>query len=454
LDNIGAFRRYNNKIFFIIICIIIVASLYDSLLIKLYRFIYGQVFSGSDIEESTTRNTITFTMLVAVYGIGQYLVLRYLNYKTREINVIERLQVSIIQKLVLLIQYAIAALLVLIIFQMVTTVSYSVVVLFLIVALSYTLAVAMLGLLAQRFFSWFKSNRNKVVLSYGLASVALSVNAAFTMAYVGDLFTNQPGYVSPHILHISMAPSTNSVLNLGYVISSIISFMLTWIATVLLLRHHSKKLGKAVYWITVTIPLVYFLGQFQPLLLNAFEPYRMADPVLFGIIYTLVFYLSKPVGGIMFGIAFWNVAKNLGQTTVREYMIISAFGFVLLFMSNQAIVLVNFDYPPFGLSTISYFGVSCYLLFVGIYSAAISISQDVRLRQLVRKFALQESKLLDSIGSAQVEREIFDKVLLLTKKTKDSMTSETGLDTSLEENDMKDYLGDVLAEIKRQKDKQ
>ena len=210
-----------------------------------------------------------------------------------------------------------------------------------------------------------------------------------------------------------------------------------------------------MYWITVTIPLVYFLGQFQPLFLNAFEPYRMADPVLFGIIYTLVFYLSKPVGGILFGIAFWSVAKNLGQTTVREYMIISAFGFVLMFMSNQAIVLVNFDYPPFGLSTISsYFGVSCYLLFVGIYSAAIFISQDVRLRQLVRKIALQESKLLDSIGSAQVEREIFNKVLLLTKKTKDSMTSETGLDTSLEENDMKDYLGDVLAEIKRQKDKQ
>ena len=118
---------------------------------------------------------------------------------------------STIQKLVLLIQYTIVALLVLLIFQMITTVSYNVFVLFLIVGLSYTLAVAMLGLLAQRFFSWFKSNRNIVVLSYGLASVALSVNAAFTMAYVGDLFTNQPGYVSPHILHISMAPSTNSV---------------------------------------------------------------------------------------------------------------------------------------------------------------------------------------------------------------------------------------------------
>ena len=73
LNNIGTFHNYSNKIFFIIICIIIVASLYDSLLIKLYRFIYGQVFSGSDIEESTTRNTITFIMLVSVYGIGQYL---------------------------------------------------------------------------------------------------------------------------------------------------------------------------------------------------------------------------------------------------------------------------------------------------------------------------------------------------------------------------------------------
>jgi len=229
--------------------------------------------------------------------------------------------------------------------------------------------------------------------------------------------------------------------------------MATWIATALLLRHYSKMLGTTVYWIILTIPLIYFLGQFQPFWLSVFEPYRESEPVFFGIVYTMVFYLSKPIGGILFGIAFWSVAKNLGHNKVREYMIISAYGFVLLFTSNQAIVLVNFDYPPFGLITISLMGISSYLLLVGIYSAAVSIAQDMQLRQIVRKVALQESKLLDSIGSAQVEREIFTKVLSATKKAKDSLESDTGLESSLEENDVMDYLNRVIEEVKKEKDK-
>src|SRR6476661_10766087 len=35
---------------------------------------------------------------------------------------------------------------------------------------SYSMGIMMLGLLAQRFFSWFKSSRNPVVLLYGLSS--------------------------------------------------------------------------------------------------------------------------------------------------------------------------------------------------------------------------------------------------------------------------------------------
>lgn len=75
---------------------------------------------------------------------------------------------------------------------MVITSSYSVAILFAAVGISYTLAIVMMGILADRFFSWFRANRNIVVLAYGLASAMLAINAAFTLAYVGDLLTNQP----------------------------------------------------------------------------------------------------------------------------------------------------------------------------------------------------------------------------------------------------------------------
>ena len=92
-------------------------------------------------------------------------------------------------------------------------------------------------------------------------------------------------------------------------------------------------------------------------------------------------------------------------------MIISAYGLVLLFVSNQAIVFVNEPYPPFGLMTISFLGLSSYLLLIGTYYSAVSVAQDSKLRQSIRNLAIKESKFLDSIGSAQMEQEILRRVV-------------------------------------------
>jgi hypothetical protein len=425
-----------------------IAILYDTLLIKLYRIIYGLVFSETNIEESTKGNIVIFTVIAVIYGVGQYFVLRYLDYKNKEIRIAQRLHVNLIHNAVVILQFTLVALLVLIVLQMVITSSYSVAILFAAVGISYALAIVMMGILADRFFSWFRTNRNNVVLAYGLATAALSVNAGFTLAYVGDLLTNQPPYIGPHILHISSTPSTNSILNLGFVISSVVSFLVTWIATALLLQHYSRKIGRTAYWTIVGIPLVYFLGQFQPLILGMFSEYRLSDPVTFGVIYTLVFYLSKPVGGILFGIAFWSIAKKVGRSQVRDYLIISAYGLVLLFTSNQAIVLVNFDFPPFGLATTSFVGLSSYLILVGIYSSAISISQDAKLRQTIKKMTVEESKLLDSIASAEVEKQIVHNVLSTIKANQEEMKYEIGIETSLDEKDMVNYLQEVIKETR------
>ena len=42
----------------------------------------------------------------------------------------------------------------------------------------------MLGLLSQKFFSWFKTRKEKVILLYGLSSSMLALNAFLTIAYV------------------------------------------------------------------------------------------------------------------------------------------------------------------------------------------------------------------------------------------------------------------------------
>ena len=52
---------------------------------------------------------------------------------------------------------------------------------------------------------------------------------------------------------------------------------------------------------------------------------------------------------------------------------------------------------------------------MGIYSSAVSISGDVKLRQAIRKSAVDESKLLVGIGSGQMEQKIEEKVIEMAK---------------------------------------
>ena len=204
-----------------------------------------------------------------------------------------------------------------------------------------------------------------------------------------------------------MKNSFMDLLNQLYISTSILAFLLTWISTTLLLFHYSKKMGRIRFWTIISLPLIYFLIQFLSSYLNLFNPWINSNPVFFGTFLTLLFALSKPVGGVLFGIAFWTVAKNIRENkAVKDYIIMAAYGLTLLFISNQGLVLVNVPYPPFGLATVSFVGLSSYLLLLGIYSSAISAAQDTNLRKSIRRLAVNETKMLDNIGSAHMEHQI------------------------------------------------
>jgi hypothetical protein len=448
---IQVFYGHANQLAFILLCIIVVLLVIDTSIARLYTIIYGNVFYGNNFDNSVIWNVLGFALITITCIVIQYILLKVVTNKTKQESMKGHLHLGRVQKLVSGIQYAIIALFVSITLQMVFTSSYNIMVLAATIGVSYTLGAIMMSYLASRFYLWFKINKNPVILAYTLASVALCTNITITLVYVLDLLADQPLTMRPHIGHMSAAISENSVPYLGYVLSGIIAFILTWIATSLLMRHHSDRLGKVKYWLIVCIPLGYFFGQFAPSLLNLFYQFRASDPVTFGIVYNLIFGLSKVVGGILFGIAFWTIARKLGQIQVREYMIISAYGLVLLFVSNQAIFLVNYNYPPFGFATVSYVGFSCFLIMIGIYSAAISVGQDVELRKLIKKSAQKESGLLQQIASAEMEQQITKTVLSIARKNKAVMREETGLATSLEDEEVVRYTKEVLQEVMKEK---
>jgi len=60
-------------------------------------------------------------------------------------------------------------------------------------------------------------------------------------------------------------------------------------------------------------------------------------------------------------------------------------------------------YPPIGLASVSFTGLASYVVLVGIYYSAISFAHDVAPRQSIRKSAIKDSKLLDTIGKSTLK---------------------------------------------------
>ena len=116
--------------------------------------------------------------------------------------------------------------------------------------------------------------------------------------------------------------------------------------------------------------------------------------------------LTRPVGGILFGVAFWMIGRSVSDNKISDYMKLSAIGIMLLSISNQDAGIYLLPYPPFGLPTITFVGISSYLLFVGIYYSSVSISINTELRRTIESSVEEQFKFVSrkiSDGESRVK---------------------------------------------------
>jgi hypothetical protein len=151
----------------------------------------------------------------------------------------------------------------------------------------------------------------------------------------------------------------------------------------------------------------------------------------------------------MFAIPYFLVSRKINDPRVRNYLKLTSIGLILLFLSIQISSLPLLPYPPFGLISISFLGLSSYLILIGIYGSAISVSEDSMLRKSIRKLIIKDTKLLDSIATAQMEQVIEKREIETTKRLSYKISKETGVESSLQEEDIQRYCKEVLTEIMR-----
>ena len=151
----------------------------------------------------------------------------------------------------------------------------------------------------------------------------------------------------------------------------------------------------------------------------------------------------------MFGVTFITIARKIDNQGIKGYMTLTAYGFVLLYISGQ-ITLAAASYPPFGIATLSFLGLSSYLLLIGLYATAISLSQHAQLRKSIRNsIDEQHSRLIDGIGMSELQREIDKRITPLIQRHAEQMNMQTALDVTISDKEIKQYINEVLHDLHR-----
>jgi hypothetical protein len=406
--------------------------------------IINQMSSGLGISVSSFGGIILFVGLGIITIICQLFILQFVTRTSLAV----RSKVKHIRQMhvgVTVSQYFIMILFIYVMSDIVLTSSYSSISSLLVTIVSYLLSILLMGIFTVIFLSWYTGNRSSVLvlvygLSFGTAVIAsISLLAAWIYVFGDQMPASILPTSDPHYLKIEEG-SNWKIFSKIYQYSDMVSFFLKWGGTALILYHYSHKIGKVKYWVLLSLPVAYFSLVIIHHL-HIYEPHEELE--------TLIFYglasLNATFGGILFYLAFRLTSKNFSSNQVfRDYLLMAGFGFMLFFSGTQGSVITTV-YPPFGFATVSTFGLGTYLIVLGLYLSALSIAQDEQLRNMIKKSTLSESKFLHSIGTSAGEREkvIINTVIDKAKQKQKTINKDIGIETSLTEEDIKNYVKEV-----------
>jgi hypothetical protein len=149
---------------------------------------------------------------------------------------------------------------------------------------------------------------------------------------------------------------------------------------------------------------------------------------------------------------FFVIARTIEQIprtrAVIAYVSVAGLGITMLTILLASPVY-HATYPPFGLSSSSFVVFASYMVSIGFYYSAVSISQDVKLRRDIRALATSDTQFLDSIAYSQMERDVKQRVFDVAKKLQHDRTEQTGIQSTLNDKDIATYLQQVIEEVRR-----
>jgi hypothetical protein len=354
-----------------------------------------------------------------------------------------------------------------IIVEMVLFSQYSTYLLILIVLIS-AVAILFFGFRTYKFLSWFKSSVDKrhniMILAFAVSSMLLCLSVTVTTVLdTKELVVSRPPSIDPNF-HSSNSMASRHLSRIELVIH-LYMFLVPQVTAIAIaetvavayfLRYFKDQIGRATFWTLIVLPPILFLtGVFGPQLLKSTaSEFVYADPTF--LIFRIIGTTGWIVADFVIAFAYILVAKTLGRqitssrNKIINYLIIAALSTILISPTTNNWITNN-SYPPFGAIQRAFIVLASFLFSIGIYSVALSVAQDVELRHLARKYA-KEYALLDTLGNAQENAEIIQKVVKLIHNQAGAMEKETGVESSMiDDNEVRQYLELVIKETRGKK---
>jgi len=430
IRNIGT-----NNIRYIIYLLIFVLSV-DTVINQLGKILGESLFSSQGIP--------LFIFLSGITIVCQLLVLQFVSNRSRLVRRKNK-WINVMHKSVIISQYSVISIFIYLIIEIILKGSYSPILSLFVSTLSYLMGIVLMGIFALIFLSWYRNNFSSIlVLIYGLSFVTVVIASVSLLSVWVHLFSDQIFIVVTPLSDMSF-PLTEKgsiwkALGQVYQYSDIASFLLKWGGTAIILYHYSSKLGKIKYWVLLCLPLLYFST-----LIIYHSHVLEGNAILESSIYLGIASLNSTFGGILFYLAFKLTAKNFESNKIfRDFLIMTGYGFMLFFSGTQA-SLVNTAYPPFGFATVSTYGLGSYLILLGLFLSAKSVSQNDELKKIIKESTLAESKFLHSIGTSAGERKqiLLKSALLKSKIQNEKEIGDSGIIAPMSEEAIKEYVSEI-----------
>src|ERR671911_446683 len=171
--------------FFVIISIVVSSLIIDISLSNI----------SDIISVSTSWGFSAFIAIAIVYAVGQYLILEFVKQKSKQIRM-KSPHFDKLSTIMTIIQYVLIAIIVFIILQIFVNSYYYTSMLTLGSSISYAIASIIMVILAVEFFSRYKSNKNFILLLYGVASIITSISIVSSLVFFTVILLDMPDKIT------------------------------------------------------------------------------------------------------------------------------------------------------------------------------------------------------------------------------------------------------------------